>query len=681
MSIASKLLELDDVKNDIKTAIEAKGVSLTAVPFTGYAAKISDITGGSGPEPIPDWVRPSDWLEMPSFTAGEQKVAILMAIFDNETNAVAFYNSGAYTVDWGDGTTTNHAASSQAEKVYDYASISSSTLSTRGYKQVLITITPQAGQNLTSLNLRQVHSTIKTGTNPLPRNYLDVQISAPNCTALALGDQTNNSFAVPLCERVEIKEIGNITSTAGLCAYHYSLQSFSMPVKASVTQTSNMFQECRLLREVQNAVFTGATNTSYTFKDCTNLVKVTGNFSASTNISFMFQSCLNLREIDATFSSQITICIFAFLNCWSLKDIPSFNLSNSCTSTANLFEGCRAITSAPDLNMLAVTNASNMFKDCVVLEVVPNLTIGTALLTTDTMFQGCYSLREIPLFNTANVTSLSNWISGGLFKDCVNLQKVPALDTSKTTTFAQVFSGCMALEEVPALDMSKASTTDSYSTYQLFENCKSLAKIGVYGALQSFSVANCALSPSALNTLYQNLGGPVTSKTLTVTNNYGAATVSKTACGTTTYSTTVTQSNTSGLAVGQLVTGTGISTAMTVTTAGSTDRVNRYLHGLPNGKRVAFVTLTGTSGIAIKTVYYVINADENGFQLSLTPGGAAIDLVNDGSGTITYPTFITGITTNTNFTVDVPASATGSVTLVARKDDISLATMRGWTVA
>ena len=153
-----------------------------------------------------------------------------------------------------------------------------------------------------------------------------------------------------------------------------------------------------------------------------------------------------------------------------------------------------------------------------------------------------------------------------------------------------------------------------------------------------------------------------------------------TASGTTTGSTTITQSNTSGLTVGRLVTGTNISTAMSVTTNGTTNRVNRYLHGLPNGKRVAFVTLTGTAGIAIKTIYYVVNADTDGFQLSLTPGGAVIDLVNDGSGTITYPTFITAITTNTSFTVDVPATATGTVTLGVRADDISWATMRGWTV-
>ena len=40
MSIASKLLQVNQVKQDIKTAIENKDVDLTGVDFGGYAEKI-----------------------------------------------------------------------------------------------------------------------------------------------------------------------------------------------------------------------------------------------------------------------------------------------------------------------------------------------------------------------------------------------------------------------------------------------------------------------------------------------------------------------------------------------------------------------------------------------------------------------------------------------------------------
>jgi hypothetical protein len=46
MTIADKLLQVNQVKQDIKTAIETKGIPMTNVAFTEYANKILDISGG-----------------------------------------------------------------------------------------------------------------------------------------------------------------------------------------------------------------------------------------------------------------------------------------------------------------------------------------------------------------------------------------------------------------------------------------------------------------------------------------------------------------------------------------------------------------------------------------------------------------------------------------------------------
>ena len=40
MSVADKLLQVNQVKQDIKVAIENKGVDLTGIDFGGYAGKI-----------------------------------------------------------------------------------------------------------------------------------------------------------------------------------------------------------------------------------------------------------------------------------------------------------------------------------------------------------------------------------------------------------------------------------------------------------------------------------------------------------------------------------------------------------------------------------------------------------------------------------------------------------------
>jgi hypothetical protein len=57
-------------------------------------------------------------------------------------------------------------------------------------------------------------------------------------------------------------------------------------------------------------------------------------------------------------------------------------------------------------------------------------------------------------------------------------------------------------------------------------------------------------------------------------------------------------------------------------------------HGLANGKRVIFQT-TGAlpTGITANTVYFVVNAAANTFQISATSGGAAIATSGTQSGT------------------------------------------------
>jgi hypothetical protein len=66
-----------------------------------------------------EWVRPSDWLALPTVTVAEQKFVGLHAVFPEGNNFCAFLFRGAYTVDWGDGVVENVADNVKAEHVYD----------------------------------------------------------------------------------------------------------------------------------------------------------------------------------------------------------------------------------------------------------------------------------------------------------------------------------------------------------------------------------------------------------------------------------------------------------------------------------------------------------------------------------------------------------------------------------
>jgi hypothetical protein len=76
----------------------------------------------------------------------------------------------------------------------------------------------------------------------------------------------------------------------------------------------------------------------------------------------------------------------------------------------------------------------------------------------------------------------------------------------------------------------------------------------------------------------------------------------------------------------------GTTEGFAIATA-SGDSIASYAHGLANADRVllrAPVNEALPTGLSASTLYYVINATTNNFQVSLTAGGAAVDITADG---------------------------------------------------
>lgn len=75
----------------------------------------------------------------------------------------------------------------------------------------------------------------------------------------------------------------------------------------------------------------------------------------------------------------------------------------------------------------------------------------------------------------------------------------------------------------------------------------------------------------------------------------------------------------------------------TFTADAGTDFATSAAHGLTNGQRVT-VSSSGTlpAGLSDTLTYYVVNKTTDTFQLSLTSGGAAVDITSTGSGTHTW---------------------------------------------
>lgn len=140
------------------------------------------------PEPAGAWVRPAEWLPMPSVEATEDKFAGLIAVFDHDGNYVELMADGTdYTVDWGDGTVEDYDAGVVAVHQYDFADTDlTDTVSTLGYKQAMVVVTPQDAGSWTTFSLQE--GEIPGGDIfQTPVNWLDIVFSGPNVTTLKIG--------------------------------------------------------------------------------------------------------------------------------------------------------------------------------------------------------------------------------------------------------------------------------------------------------------------------------------------------------------------------------------------------------------------------------------------------------------------------------------------------------------
>ena len=454
---------------------------------------------------VTTYTRPTDWLAMP--TIGTQEFIGLLAIHNDSSNHIALLCAGAYTVDWGDGVVENIATGVKAQHSYTYSAISASTISTLGYKQVLVRVTPQAGQNLTSINLQQTNAAIaKFHTT----GWLELSINGSNITSLVLGDA---STMLGMCEKATIGSLGAITSFLDLFRGFYSLKSVSLSSTSTVTNFGRMFYDCRVLESVPLFDTSNGTNFGGMFSSCNSIVSVPlFNTSKGTNFDVMFRYCHSLKTIPLLNTSLATVFSSMFTDCKSLKTIPLLNTS-SVNDFTNMFFGCNVLKTIPLLNTSSGTNFSNMFAGCSTLRSIPLINTANGTNFT-TMFRYCTRLESVPLLDTANGLTFNN-----MFEACLRLTFLPLFNFSKATTLSNTFAGCFSLQQIPEFNVPLCTnfTTPFGSS--------SLAKGKMTGGRYSISYTGLCLSTNAIIDIFNGLGTAFGSQIVTVSNNPGFATL------------------------------------------------------------------------------------------------------------------------------------------------------------
>ncbi len=420
--------------------------------------------GGNG------WVRPTDWLAMPTVSETEEKFVGLFAVYNLPENFIALYFEGDYTVDWGDGTVEDFSSGNKAQHSYDWNDINSNTLTSQGYRQVLVTVTPQSGQNLTVMDLTVRHDNINIAAeNSTP--WLDLKVSMPNAdTGGSLrfcGYQfgiNENGYLFDV-ERIHIVHSGGMSDFTECFYYFLSLGSVIIDNCPSAEDFTYLFDYCSSLQSVSLP-----------------------DTSSVTNMSSMFNNCTLLQSVSLPDTSSVTDMSFMFDNCYALRTV-----------------------SLPDTS--SVTNMDRMFSSCIALQSI-SLPDTSSAINMDRMFSYCYSLQSVSLSDTSSANNMYL-----MFTDCSSLSSVTLPDTSSVEDMYGMFSNCAALQFVSLSDTSLVE-----DMVDIFSGCNSLQEVSMTGTVTNISYENCLLGTQAIIDIFNNLGDvSLDPKTISIAGNYGVS--------------------------------------------------------------------------------------------------------------------------------------------------------------
>ena len=307
--------------------------------------------------PAAPWVRPADWPGLPWIPDAEQALVGLVAIHDTDQEKITVFCAGNYTVDWGDGTApVNASAYTFNQHQYDYAAIATPVTS-RGYKTAIVKIYPQAGQNLTVLQLP--HKPTGMGPSAFTAPWLDVQVNAAYCTQLFIGSTS-----------------GGGTATLGL------LESCNIRAH-SLTSITHMLMDCISLRKLH-------------WFDTTNV----------TNITNFLYRCYAIDDLPVLNFQNVTTAPAAIQECYSLSNIPAFNMPKA-TSALQILNGAQSLTSVPDIHFEVLDSAFYMFNGCFSLHTIGALDFSNVTNMTNT-FTNCRSLSKCDIFGVKVTHSYDN---------------------------------------------------------------------------------------------------------------------------------------------------------------------------------------------------------------------------------------------------------------------------------
>lgn len=302
-----------------------------------------------------DWVRPADWLPIDHLVSiTDEKIVMLVAVYNDEMNKVAFTIRLGTVIDWGDGTTVTAGTAGTFEHTYSYSATPDSTLCSRGYKQVIITFTVNAPYHLTRMYLALPSGCAGNSNSRI----LDMKISAPYMDSFRLGVSSTQrttllerfiwigAHSLPInhitfyyCTSLQNFKMDNLSTSGFMFCLNLNIPFSTTPSTQSWT---NYYYYNQKIKKYVNNIASDSTTAANFFYYSLSIEDAEMNLQNVQLATNLFYACQNLRRLIATNCDSITTTTSMLLNCFSLNELiltgikTTFTCASCNLSTAAL---------------------------------------------------------------------------------------------------------------------------------------------------------------------------------------------------------------------------------------------------------------------------------------------------------------------------------------------------------
>lgn len=355
MATADKLSYLLETKNQIKNAIEEKGVSIANTDsFRSYANKIKQIESSSGSS-TDDWQAQPDWFDIESILENDtedykQKIICLLT---DELDDKAAKNivSGAEKYKLNDGKVIEQSANTDLD-ITNLFDTTKDKACSKGYKTRYIIYYSNSESEISITLADNAIYTIFSGV---------------------IFDTT------PFANKEFLQCVKFVNNT-----------------RFTSTNMANFFNNCRSLRKIPNLDTSNVVNMSYMFNGCRLLEKIPHlNTSKVTNMTSMFASCYALQQILNLDTSAATNMNNMFNNCYSLQRVLNLDTTN-VKSMLNILNNCYLLSDVSINKIIStLTFSSSNYLNHASLLIILNALVDLTGSTTQTLIFEANNLAKL----------------------------------------------------------------------------------------------------------------------------------------------------------------------------------------------------------------------------------------------------------------------------------------------